>query len=108
MRDLLPLKHKVEIIGEALGHDEIKVVDICKTIVHEDNTGCLKLAEMEPGRMTPRSKHYGIKYHWFRSHLIPEKIQMKATKSEFQRADFLTKSLRRVLFKQNRKLSMGW
>jgi len=108
MRDLLPLKHKVEVIGRALGQQETKVVDICKTIIHEDNTGCLKLAQMEPGRMTPRSKHYGIKYHWFRSHLIPEQIQMKETKSEHQRADFLTKSLRRLVFKQNRQLSMGW
>ena len=108
MRDLLPLKHNVETIGKALGQNETKIVDICKTVIHEDNTGCLKLAQMEPGRMTPRSKHYGIKYHWFRSHLIPEQTQMKETKSELQRADFLTKSLRRVAFKENRKLSMGW
>ena len=108
MRDLLPLKHKVEVIGKALNQNETKVVDICKTVVHEDNTGCLKLSKMEPGRMTPRSKHYGIKYHWFRSHLISEQIQMKEIKSEYQRADFLTKSLRKILYKQNRKLSMGW
>jgi hypothetical protein len=40
-----------------------------KTTVHEDNQGALRLANMEPGRQTPHSKFYGIKYHWFRSWL---------------------------------------
>jgi hypothetical protein len=33
--------------------------------IHEDNSGALALAKLEPGRMTPRSKHYALKYHWF-------------------------------------------
>ena len=31
----------------------------------EDNVGAHILAGLEPCRMTPRSKHYAIKYHWF-------------------------------------------
>jgi len=31
--------------------------------VHEDNVGALALGKLEPRRMTPRSKHYAIKYH---------------------------------------------
>eukprot|EP00956_Cyclotella_meneghiniana_P010930 scaffold15299_cov23-Cyclotella_meneghiniana.AAC.1 len=41
----------------------------CKVQVHEDNVGALTLANLEPQRMTPRSKHYAIKYHWFREHV---------------------------------------
>jgi hypothetical protein len=37
-----------------------------KTTVHEDSQGALKLANLVPGRTTPRSKFYAIKYHWFR------------------------------------------
>ena len=33
--------------------------------VHEDNVGALSLGKLEPHCMTPRSKHYAIKYHWF-------------------------------------------
>jgi hypothetical protein len=44
---------------------------------------------MDPGRMTPRSKHYGVKYHWFRSKLKPNDIEVSYIKSKDQRADFL-------------------
>jgi hypothetical protein len=40
-----------------------------KTIVDEDNMGALTLANLEPGRTTPRSKLYAIKMHWFHSWL---------------------------------------
>jgi len=33
----------------------------------EDNVGALNLAKKEPGRTTPRSKFYAVKYHWFHS-----------------------------------------
>lgn len=33
--------------------------------IHEDNVGTLTLVRLEPQCMTPRSKHYAIKYHWF-------------------------------------------
>ena len=35
--------------------------------IFEDNVGALTLARLEPARMTPRSKHYCLKYHWFRT-----------------------------------------
>jgi len=108
MRELLPIKHKIETITKAFDLGDMPVTEICKTVVHEDNMGCLKLSQLEPGRMTPRSKHYGIKYHWFRSKIKPEQIVIKHIGSDLQRADFLTKSLRTVLFQENRKLSMGW
>ncbi len=108
MRDVLPLKDLVTEISKYLRLPNQDTTRICRTIVHEDNAGCLKLATMEPGRMTPRSKHYGVKYHWFRSKLRPNQIEIYKVESENQRADFLTKSLRGESFAFNRKLTCGW
>ena len=108
MRDLIPIRHLALELGNKLGIDKLDTTEICKTTVHKDNQGCLKLAQLEPGRMTPRSKFYAIKYHWFRSHLKPEAIVMKFIKSEEQKADFLTKALGPTTFEGNRKLTMGW
>jgi hypothetical protein len=33
--------------------------------IHEDNVGTLILGQLEPWQLTPRSKHYSVKYHWF-------------------------------------------
>jgi hypothetical protein len=111
MRDLIPLQHLLRAIIRGLGHHDIKKTTFHKTLrttVHEDNTGALKLATMEPGRMTPRSKHYGIKYHWFREKLKPNEIEIVHVGTGKQRADFLTKSLRVSKYEENRKLTCGW
>jgi hypothetical protein len=107
MRDLLPLQNLCKAIVKGLGGDSIGVSKI-RTVAHEDNSGALKLTTMDPGRMTPRSKHYGVKYHWFRGKLKPNDIEVKYIKSKDQRADFLTKSLRTVAFEYNRLLTCGW
>jgi hypothetical protein len=111
MRDVLPLLNLTRDIIRGLGQSDIKLTKFHKTLrttVHEDNTGTLKLANMEPGRMTPRSKHYGIKYHWFRTKLKPNEIEIVHVGTDLQRADFLTKSLRVAKFEENRKLTCGW
>jgi hypothetical protein len=111
MRDVIPLQNLTKDIIRGLGKSNIKLITFHKTlrtVVHEDNTGTLKLATMEPGRMTPRSKHYGIKYHWFREKLIPNEIEITHVGTRLQRADFLTKSLRVTTFEENRKLTCGW
>ena len=79
-----------------------------KTTVHEDNMGALRLAQLEPGRNTPRSKFYAIKYHWFRSWLKPNEIELEYIESKKQKADILTKSLGTIAFEDNRFLSCGW
>jgi hypothetical protein len=107
MRDVIPLQNLAREIIRGLGFDEIRLTTF-RTTVHEDNTGALTLAKMEPGRSTPRSKHYGIKYHWFRSYLKPNEIEIVHVGTDLQRADFLTKSLRVTKFEENRKLTCGW
>ena len=79
-----------------------------KTTVHEDNMGALRLANLEPGRNTPRSKFYAIKLHWFRSYLKPGHIEIKYIESKSQKADMFTKPLGTQAFEENRKLSCGW
>jgi hypothetical protein len=75
MQEVLPLQKLTNTIVKALGLEgigltEFKVMSrkehkFLKTTMHEDNDGAMKLAKMEPGRMTPCSKHCGVKYHWF-------------------------------------------
>ena len=77
------------------------------TNVWEDNKGCLKLAKLEPPRMMPRSKYYALKYHWFRSQLVPNNITLLRIKSSEQLADIFTKGLRKDVFEIIRKLVMG-
>jgi hypothetical protein len=63
-----------------------------RTTVHEDNARALALANMEPGRITPRSKHYAVKMHWFRSKLDPNgshPITIKKIDTQFQRGRYL-------------------
>ena len=108
MRDLLPIQHLAVELSKRLGIEKLDTTKICKTVVHEDNQGCLNLSQLDPGRMTPRSKFYAVKYHWFRSHLKPESIIIKYVVSALQRADFLTKGLREPLFSNNQRLTTGW
>eukprot|EP00956_Cyclotella_meneghiniana_P021026 scaffold37794_cov37-Cyclotella_meneghiniana.AAC.2 len=72
-KDLFPLLDMVKELGTAVGLpvDEHTNMHIK---VHEDNVGALTLGRLEPKRMTPRSKHYAIKYHWFREQIGPRNI----------------------------------
>ena len=76
--------------------------------VHEDNVGALTLGNLEPRRMTPRSKHYAVKYHWFRSQLGPRNIVLTKIASKDQLGDIFTKGLPAIQFKTLRKQIMGW
>jgi len=109
MKDLLPLRNIFETVGSALGIDN-EIITTFKTTVWEDNMGALQLAQMQPGQYTPRSKHYAVKYHWFRSHLsnTSNRTTVQYIESRFQKADALTKSLSIDLFRSIRKLLCGW
>ena len=58
--------------------------------IHEDTVGTLILGQLEPRRMTLCSKHYAVKYHWFRKHLIPRKIQLVKFASAYQLDNIFT------------------
>lgn len=76
--------------------------------IHEDNVGALTLGKLEPRRMTPRSKHYALKYHWFREHLAPRQIELVKIDTGDQLGDIFTKGLGSVAFHRLRKKLMGW
>jgi hypothetical protein len=107
MRSVLPFKALVHSVTRGIGLDSDNVASF-RTTVWEDNSGALQLASLEPGRITPRSKHYAIKYHWFRSHLKPNHIEIKKIASSHQKADILTKGLTKDKFESIRKLLCGW
>ena len=56
----------------------------------------------------PRSKHYAIKYHWFREHLGPRKIHLVKISSEEQLGNLFTKGLSGTKFSRLQKKLMGW
>jgi hypothetical protein len=105
MRAFLPLKH---VLNELVKAFELKI-DTSSTIstVFEDNQPALTLATQDPPRLTPRSKHIAVKYHWFRSHIGPD-LQLKYISTNDQLADILTKPLPRIKFEAARKRLMGW
>jgi hypothetical protein len=110
MRDLLPLRELLIALSPSITKNGRHPTTF-RTTVHEDNTGALSLANLEPGRNTPRSKHYAVKLHWFRHKLIsdgPHPIQVVQISTSLQRADILTKGLSKVKFRMIRKLLCGW
>ena len=64
----------------------------------EDNAGALALEKLELPWMTPRSKHYAVKYHWFWSCLKPENIQVLKIELKQQLADIFTQGLAKPTF----------
>ena len=76
--------------------------------VHEDNIGALTLGNLEPRRMTLRSKHYAIKYHWFCEQLQTRKIKLVKIAYADHLGDIFTKGLSRVIFERLRRKLMGW
>ncbi|KAL7536309.1 hypothetical protein ACHAWF_005428, partial [Thalassiosira exigua] len=96
-RDLFPIMDLVKEIGQ---HFKLPVQDKSRfhVRVHEDNVGALLLGQLEPRRMTPRSKHYAVKYHWFRSELEPRGVVLTKIESKEQLGDIFTKGLGRIAF----------
>jgi hypothetical protein len=86
MMDVLPINMVATEISENVGLTQEPITHFWKT-VWEDNAGALKLATLEPGRMTPRSKWYEIKFDLFRSKLKPHCIDIIKIVSADQRAD---------------------
>jgi hypothetical protein len=87
MRDVLPLRNLAIEISKGVGMSG-NAPTTFKITVWENNNWTLKLATMEPGRTTPRSKAFGVRYHWFRSKLKPNEIEVKKITGIDQRADF--------------------
>lgn len=105
-RDVIPLRELVLELSNVYNLPTDKPT--IKSTVYEDNEGALRLANTELPRTTPRSKHYGIIYHWFREHVSNGTIEVVPIKTENQLADIFTKGLPWRSFEKLRKHLMGW
>ena len=106
MRELVSARRLVLELGESMDMDLKSVSQVSK--VWEDNVGTQNLANSKGPLMTSRTKHIGIKYHWFRSKIQPTSIDILRIDTKQQRADMFTKGLTRFEFEVKRKLVMGW
>ncbi len=106
MRDLVPLRRLMKEIGERCELDFVKPAMVHSTIF-EDNNGALGLATAP--KLTPRTKHIGVKYHWFKSLIGKEHgFEIVKVESRDQKADIFTKGLPAETFEHVRKILMGW
>lgn len=106
MRELLPVKNLLEEICSVLEikrNEDVKVVK-----AYEDNEGALKLATSPLAKTTPQSKHFAVKYHWFREKLEENNIEILRVGTDLQKADIFTKGLIGPEFRAKRKMLMGW
>jgi hypothetical protein len=108
-KDLFPVIALVKELSKSAGFSDDFISKI-HVRIHEDNVGALTLGKLEPRRTTPRSKHYAIKYHWFREkvHDKSNKIELVKIDSKNQLGDIFTKGLTQATFEYLRRLLMGW
>jgi hypothetical protein len=77
-----------------------------QSTVYEDNEACLKFAIMP--KLSPRTKHIGVPFHWFRSRIVSLEITVCPLESSSQLADQLTIGLPLDAFLNGRKAIMQW
>ena len=80
--------------------------NIPQSTVFEDNDACLKFARMP--KLTPRTKHIGVPYHWFRTQVENLEIHIERVDTTMQLGDQFTKGLTVDLFRVACKRLMGW
>jgi hypothetical protein len=108
-KELLPLLDQIRELASAVGLPINKTTNM-HVKIHEDNVGALTLANMEPGRFTPRSKHYALRLHWFRSKVFDpsNNISIVKVNTKDQLGDLFTKGLGTEDFVRLRARLMGW
>ena len=124
MRDLIPIREVLQEIRSVVFNvsksisyrthsksvysddTEEEKYNIPQTNVFEDNDACLQFARMP--RLTPRTKHIGIPYHWFRSYVDSRQVTLVRVGTVDQLADQFTKGLPTPAFRIARKKLLGW
>ena len=125
MRDLIPLREILKEVntiifnrlinmpqcstssksfGNVILNEEENSIPTSK--VYEDNNACLKFTSLL--RLTPRTKHIAVPYHWFRTKVEQLEISIEPISTEKQLADQFTKPLIVNKFLSARKDLMGW
>jgi len=84
------------IVGDTVTHSTI----------FEDNRGCVDLANAP--KLHPRTKHIGVKYHHFRSHVANSHIKIQWIDTKHQLVNIFTKPLPLTSFESLRYTLLGW
>ena len=109
MKEVLPLRRLVVTIGKALD-----LPGMCestfKCTAHEDNSAAEILANLPVGRVTPRSKFFDVKFHWFRQllRIYAKEMSVIRIDTKSQLGDAWTKPLPPEDFTRLRKLISGY
>ena len=110
MRELVPIRRIfVEMLRnfQLIGQHEVPV----KSTVFEDNNGCI--ATCTAPKLSPRTKHIAIKYHFVRNFFTPDTppdtpYVLEKVHTDLQKADIFTKGLSPPKFLELRKLLCGY
>ena len=106
MRELIPLRRLLLEIITAMKLSGV-TDSLIKSTVFEDNNGAIAMATAM--KMTPRTKHIAVKYHFFKSHVdVGTGISLSKIDTNLQKADIFTKGLAPQKFVEIRKLLCGW
>ena len=85
---------------------KLKKGSVLQSTVFEDNNGCIAIAKAP--KMSPRTKHIALKYHFFKSHLNDTNFVLQKIDTDVQTADIFTKGLVGEKFQILCKLLAGW
>jgi len=79
---------------------------ICQ--VFEDNEAAVKLPKSQLPKITPQSKHFAVKYHWFRERLKEYGFEILPVRTDEQKADLFMKGLLQTESRTKQHMIMGW
>ena len=105
IRTVLPMQTLLKEIIPTITIPRSLTVNLITT-VFEDNNGAISLATTH--RVTSRTKHFNIKYHFFWESVEKGDIVIERINSQEQKADILTKGLTKDTFEKIRCLIQGW
>lgn len=92
--EIIPIQ---DLLKEFTAATKLIVSDtIAHSTIFEDNKGYVDLATAP--KLCPHTKHIGLKYHHFRSHVASGTIKIQWIDSKHQFADIFTKPLPVPLF----------
>ena len=104
-RDLIPLRHIITEASTAL-HMAGPLAVTSYSTIYEDNSACLSQANLP--KMTPRTKHIAVSYHWFREYVLSGVLRILKIDTAVNPANIFTKGLVAEKFTAIRKLVCGW
>jgi hypothetical protein len=107
MRELIPMRRLVQEVATSTAlnlKDDLSAAT--HSTVFEDNNGALRLATHP--KITPKSKHFAISWHWFKSAVVKGSVEIVRVDTKEQIADIFTKQPDGPTFLHLRMLLCGW